>query len=198
MSNVSNQPSDLYYLIYQITNNINGRIYIGKHATDNIDDGYMGSDNLIRKALKKYGKENFTKQILFMLSSKETMDLKEAEIVTNDFVLVKSNYNLKPGGPGGILFPYADWTTEDMARRGRLGGLKSKGNVKNLQFWSKDNPPKNSLKNVQKISLCPVIKQKRRDTFRKIKHQTGEKNSQFGTCWIYNESETVKIKLQDL
>jgi hypothetical protein len=32
----------MYYIIYKITNNINGRYYIGRHATKDINDSYMG------------------------------------------------------------------------------------------------------------------------------------------------------------
>lgn len=56
-----------HYLIYQITNNINGKIYIGKHETFKIDDNYFGSGIKIQAAIKKYGLENFTKTILFEL-----------------------------------------------------------------------------------------------------------------------------------
>ena len=27
-----------FYVIYQITNNLNGKIYVGKHETDNLDE----------------------------------------------------------------------------------------------------------------------------------------------------------------
>lgn len=44
----------MYYLIYKITNILNGMIYIGKHQTDNINDSYMGSSNWLKRAIKKH------------------------------------------------------------------------------------------------------------------------------------------------
>lgn len=64
-----------HYLIYQITNLVNGKIYIGKHETTNIEDGYFGSGNLIQAAIKKHGLENFEFKILIDLKSREEMNV---------------------------------------------------------------------------------------------------------------------------
>lgn len=67
---------DKYY-IYRITNNINHKTYIGQHKYCKsllVDDGYMGSGVILRKAQKKYGIENFTKEM-----SKKNIGRKRSE-----------------------------------------------------------------------------------------------------------------------
>jgi len=94
----------MHYLIYKITNTINNMIYVGAHATENINDYYFGSGKYIRRAIKKYGRKNFVKEILFECNSEQEMYLKEAEIVNNDFVKRKDTYNLTQGGSGGNMY----------------------------------------------------------------------------------------------
>lgn len=62
-------------VIYKTTNLVNGKQYIGRDSHNN--PNYLGSGISIRSAIKKYGKENFKKEILEVCSSQE--ELKERE-----------------------------------------------------------------------------------------------------------------------
>ena len=87
-----------YNYFYKITNTINGHFYYGIHSTNNIDDGYMGSGTALKNAIKKYGIENFEKEILkFFKTRKEASDYEEENVSMS---LIKENkcYNIIPGG----------------------------------------------------------------------------------------------------
>ena len=89
-----------YHLIYQITNKINGKIYIGKHSTDNEDDAYMSSSPVLKKAFNKYGKENFVKEVLYQCRSESEAYELESQIVDLEFISRKDTYNAITGGKG--------------------------------------------------------------------------------------------------
>ena len=90
------------YTIYKTTNLINNKIYIGQHQTDNLNDNYLGSGTLLLFAIKKYGKENFKKEILFNFDNFKEMNNKEAELVTSNFIKRKDTYNMILGGIEGL------------------------------------------------------------------------------------------------
>lgn len=104
-----------HYLIYKITNNLNGKIYIGKHKTDNLDDGYMGSGTAIRRAVKKYGIENFTKEILFDVYGEDLMNFLEEAIVDEAFVRRKDTYNMALGGSGRTHVEHSEETRRKLS-----------------------------------------------------------------------------------
>lgn len=94
------------YILYKTINNVNGKFYIGVHKTDtpHIFDGYFGSGIAINKAIKKYGRENFTRETLFVFYNKKDAYNKEMEVVNEDFIK-NNNYNMRIGGCGGSMKP---------------------------------------------------------------------------------------------
>jgi len=85
--------------IYKITNDLNGKRYIGKSRKDN--PNYYGSGIAISRAIQKYGKENFTKEILERCSN-ETVDERERYYIS----LEQPEYNIAAGGNGGDTSKY--------------------------------------------------------------------------------------------
>lgn len=70
------------YIIYKVENNINGKVYIGKHKCKKLDDTYFGSGKILKNAFKKYGMENFTFTLLYELQNEIEMNLLEKYVVT--------------------------------------------------------------------------------------------------------------------
>lgn len=101
MANTGYQNKRKFHTVYQTTNMINNKIYIGAHSTDDLDDDYYGSGTNITRAIKKYGKEYFKKDILFVFETSEEMLIKEKEIVTSKFLKRLDVYNIVEGGYGG-------------------------------------------------------------------------------------------------
>jgi len=103
-----------YKYVYQTTNIVNGKTYVGYHCTNNLNDGYIGcgcrSDAYakasIKKGLKsaflrsvaKYGYKNFKKEILSFYDTVEECLEEEAFIVNEVWVNSNLNYNVKIGG----------------------------------------------------------------------------------------------------
>lgn len=98
--------SKKYNYFYKITNNINGHFYYGIHSTDNLNDGYMGSGYRINLAYKKYGIENFTKEILIIFDTREEASNYEMEMVTEELIKDSNCYNIKTGGDFGRTVNY--------------------------------------------------------------------------------------------
>lgn len=92
------------YYIYQTTNLVNNKKYIGKHYGE-LNDEYLGSGKLLQRAIEKYGKENFKKEILFISQNNEENNQKEIEFI-KAFNAVNDNnyYNIAAGGDGGDIF----------------------------------------------------------------------------------------------
>lgn len=101
MANTKHQNKRKFHTIYQTTNLINNKIYVGAHSTDDLNDEYFGSGTNISRAIKKYGRACFKKDVLYIFENPEEMFAKEKEIVTPEFLKRSDVYNIVEGGYGG-------------------------------------------------------------------------------------------------
>ena len=98
---MSRKKANIHY-IYKTTNLVNGKYYIGKHSTFNLEDDYLGSGIYLRRSIRKYDKENFVKEVLEYCDTKELCNEREKEIVNENIIHDKMCMNLKQGGLGGL------------------------------------------------------------------------------------------------
>lgn len=90
-------------IIYKITNTVNSKIYIGQSIYD--DPDYFGSGLLIKRAIDKYGRAAFTKEILDTATSQEELSKKEKYWISHfDSTNGHIGYNITPGGEFGDTF----------------------------------------------------------------------------------------------
>lgn len=213
-----------HYIIYQIKNKLNGMFYVGKHKTDCLDDGYMGSGIRIQRAINKYGLENFEKTILFECSSEQEMNEMESKIVDIDFISRDDVYNIALGGYGSFdyinksgLNKYPGWTPINK----RNGDIFEKTGIYPSSVWQKkmkiENPERYELicqkisnsvkKHIQTYGSVwsgkkhsEQSKQKIRETHKKNKTQVGIKNSQYGTVCLFNDClrKNIRVKRDEI
>ena len=96
----------MYHFIYKTTNSVNGKYYKGKHSTENLDDGYIGSGLLLSRAIAKYGIENFSREIVDYAESPEALNVMERVFITESDISSDNCYNIAAGGQGGNIVMY--------------------------------------------------------------------------------------------
>lgn len=191
-----------YHFLYKTTNLINNKYYYGIHSTKNLNDGYLGSGKYLKRSINKYGKENFKIEIIEFVDSKEKLLELEKELITENLLLDKNCMNLRPGGFGGF-------SSSEQVENAKKSNARQKWLKENNLEWYK------SLCENRKISLLKQYengirkrgsffdwtgKSHSEETKKKIGiknsiSQKGEKNSQFGTCWILNNKDKKCIKI---
>ena len=195
----------MFYTIYKITNKLDGKFYIGMHKTNNLDDGYMGSGKLIKRAIQKHGRENFNKEILHIFDNEGDMENKEKELV----ILNEMSYNLCEGGKGG--FSYINRQPERFLTEKRLNSLMPIAET--IERWrlkyNNDELFRKQCNERSRLALQKARDNNPRGCFygkthseetkikmSKSKNQ-GSKNSQYGTCWITKGQYNKKIKKEE-
>jgi group I intron endonuclease len=139
--------------VYLITNNINGKKYVGQHIGNDLQKyfertvwlanaGYQGK-RLLYRAIRKYGSSNFFIKPLVIVGTKWEMDLYESGMIkaldTRD---PKKGYNLTAGGDGTVGFR-PDAETRAKMSKARIGKQMSEEN--RLKFIERNKGNKYAL-----------------------------------------------------
>ncbi len=180
-----------YHYIYKITRlDESGKYYIGMHSTDDLEDGYFGSGKLITASIKKHGKEKHKKEILEFPPTREALKLREKEIVNEELLGDKRCMNLRLGGDGGWHHINTNRDHNNQEWRQRVSSGTKEGHERNNYQppgWNYDwTGKKHSTETKAKMAATA-----------KGKH-AGEKNSQFGSCWVTNGVKPAKIRKEQL
>lgn len=125
-----------YNYFYKITNTIDGKYYYGIHSTNNLNDGYMGGGTLLRRAQKKYGKNNFIKEIIAYYTTRKEASDHEHRVVTVELIELDECYNLRVGGENQC---YPSISTRELMSKAATG--------ENNGFWGK----KHSEETIEKL-----------------------------------------------
>ena len=164
-----------YHYIYKTTCLITNKFYIGMHSTDNLKDGYMGSGKLLWYSINKYGKINHQIEILEHLPNRQSLIDREREIVNEELISELLCMNLSKGGMCGVNFNKGYITAKDKNGTGF--------------YVSKDDPRlfNGELFGATKgYKHSEEAKRRMKEMHKYNNHQVGQKNNQYGTCWIYN------------
>lgn len=166
----------MYHYFYKITNLINDKFYYGVHNTDNLEDGYMGSGKLLHNAYKKYGIENFKKEILKYFNTMDEAFQYEQEIVNEEMINNPNCYNVMIGGK----FPKAT-------------GKVFVKDINNNGFWI----TKEEYLYINKNEFKAVWKDKhhKEESREKVRNKMTPKNSSNPRIWVCKDGK-VKYLLK--
>lgn len=183
------------YYVYEITNNINGKKYIGKRSCHCKieDDKYMGSGKYLWNSINHHGIENFSKEIIYVGNCEEEVyDWEEYLIEKYDLISDNNFYNLKSGGKG---FRSRDLQGE---KNHNYGGenLKGEKNPFYGKKHSEETKLKISLKNKGKAGPVFSLEQRREMS----KRVSGSNNPMYGKIGelnpFYNKQHSEESRLK--
>ena len=147
-------------VIYKTTNLLNGKIYIGQDKNNN--PNYLGSGTLIKNAIKKYGKSNFKKEILYECSTIDELNEKEKFFIS-EYKSTNKNigYNIAIGGSDGCMLnrKHTNETKKKMSLSA-MGKKKTDEHRKKLSIANKGR--KMSIEEKRKRSESSVLKGKKK------------------------------------
>lgn len=97
------------HYLYKTTCLITGRYYIGMHSAHNLNDDYMGSGKLLRRSIRKHGKDNHVREIIELFDTRDLLVEAEKDFISVNMIEDNDCMNLMSGGTGGATRGFG-WT----------------------------------------------------------------------------------------
>lgn len=202
---------DLYY-IYLVTNNINGKNYVGQkkfcplktRITTPLTDGYFGSGKYIVRAEQKYGINNFSKEILAICYNPDICNILEIQYIKMYREMGKAEYNIAEGGHADsrkyLNQEEKNNIQEKINRRLNSPEVKQKMSEshKGLPSWNKGIPMSDDSKSKLKISLSKIDCSDKSRRGAQTKRKNGYKLSESHKQAIINAHLGKKQSLQTI
>lgn len=216
----------MYGYIYETTNLINGKKYIGKHKRNDFDPKYKGSGQNLKRAFSKYGRNNFKCTLIEKCNDLQDLNAKETFWINKYRNEGYALYNITDGGDGSKGYSHTDqtkrlissysknrvWITKD----GRNKFIKKEDVCKYLDSgWITGrifNPPSDPSKRKTKISqknkgrvrmtngqVNVFIYRKDVSKYESLGYYYGVTKLSFKNwIWINNTIESKRILLEEL
>ena len=149
----------MYGYIYLTTNTVNNKKYIGQHKGEFTTE-YLGSGKVLKQALSKYGKENFTVIMLDTANSKEELDSLEKKYIEEYNALYEDGfYNIHEGGTGGNTkhgYSFEEYNNniskESKSHKGNKFGVNKSKDKDNNSMYNKHHSELSKLKISNKVT----------------------------------------------
>lgn len=203
--------------LYVKTHNVTGLKYFGK-TTSKDPYEYKGSGKYWVRHIKKYGYDVTSEIIGSYTDLEECKQIALQFSIDNDIVNSKDWANLKLEClDGGWDYVNENYSKTNRIKSASIGGCASRDQGKGVHSLTKEERKiivQKSLETQKRLgvglynndvriegvmaALSDESREKRKNTFSKIEHQQGTKNSQFGTMWITDGFENKKIKKEDV
>jgi len=199
------------YYVYITTNEVNGKQYVGDHSTNYINDTYLGSGILIKKAILKYKSGNFKKEILEVCESKEEAFNKQEKYINEYNTLTPNGYNISPTGGTWNKGFHSENSRKKISNStsGKKNGMYGKKHSEETKKkWSKERKGSGSHMFGKKGEKCPNFGKKHSEETKKkwsIQRKgktSGKKNGMFGksnySIWLEKYGkEIANTKLKE-
>ena len=180
-----------YGFIYETTNKINGKKYIGQHKRTmnpkDIDDSwYLGSGTALARAIAKYGKENFERKIIYECDCQQQLDYMERIFIYHyDAASSRDYYNITTGGSA-----LGTELTEEMKQK-----------LRHKHKSMSEEARKNMARKFSPETRQRIGEYARKNLTGYVHSEESKRNMSAAhkdRCWIYKDEERKIIKNSDV